>query len=595
MEELRTFSLLARGPQRRVTGYWLSTAILCCLVARPAFSQNVPVLVDVPADLRTPPFDVDRYLNLPPQFSASVYARVPGARFMALAPDGDVLVSQPWAGNILLLQPQDNGEAAVSVFASGLQSPHDMVFHRIGGTIYLYVAESNQVDRFVYNWRDRGAHDREVLITGLPSGSSPELRGAYAHELKNIAVDSSGRIYVSIGSATNADPSDRRASPMRGAIYQYQPDGSGGRLFAAGLRNAEGIRFIPGTDTLWAAVNNRDNIAYPFNDGSGLYGQLFPEYVDGHPPDEFTLVRDGGDYGWPYANPNPDTANGLDDMPFDPDFQNNRDGGLFSVSNFDGISKGIQAHSAPLGLTFLQETLLPDAYRQGAVIALHGSWNRSRFTGYKVIYFPWNPDSQRPWPQIDLVTGWLDENAQQYWGRPVATVVDHGGNLIVSDDASGTIYKISPASPLSFDTRTVSVVARNSGKCLQVQNRGPDNGVPIIQQTCDGSPGQLWNITARGGGTYSLTAIDGGKALDVTGGPDSTANGIPFQQWDYWGGDNQKFRILPNADGSFDVVANNSGKCLDVTGGPAAVGDGVPLQQWACWGGDNQKFRLVSH
>ncbi|MFL6414918.1 MAG: RICIN domain-containing protein [Bryobacteraceae bacterium] len=592
MEQLRILGLLAS--LKRLTRWALSCAGVLCLFAGGGFTQNLPVLIQVPADLRSPPFDTDRYLNVPPQFSVSLWARVPGARFMAVAPDGDILVSQPWAGNILLLQDQGDGEAAVSVFASGLELPHDMVFHGIGQTMYLYVAEANQIDRFVYNWRDRVAHNREILITGLPSASSPELGGAYAHQLKNMAVDSMGRLYVSIGSATNADPSDRFATPMRGAIYQYQPDGSGGRLFAAGLRNAEGVRFLPGTDSLWAAVNNRDNLAYPFDDGSGLFGQVLPGYIDNHPPDEFTSVRDGGDYGWPYANPNPDTANGLDDMVFDPDFQNNRDGSLFSVSNFDRISKGIQAHSAPLGLTFLQDTLFGEAYRQGAIIALHGSWNRSRFTGYKLIYFPWNSSSQLPGTQLDLVTGWLDENAQQYWGRPVATVVDHSGKLIVSDDMSGAIYKISPASPISFDARTVSLVASNSGKCLQVLNGAADNGVPILQQACDGSSAQLWNITARSGTTYSLTAVNTGKSLDVTGGPDATADGISFQQWEYWGGDNQKFRILPNADGTFSVVADNSGKCLDVRGGPAAVADGVPLQQWTCWGGDNQKFRLVS-
>ena len=591
MEQIRIHA--CRNRRRYLGKHILSTAGLFSLCSLHVLAQNGPVLVQVPAEFRTAPFDTDRYLNLTPQFTISVCARVPGARFMAVAPDGDILVSQPWAGNILLLQSQDNGNPAVSVFAPGLRLPHDMVFHRIGETMYLYVAESDQIDRFVYNWQDRAAHDREVLISGLPSASSSELRGAYAHELKNIAIDSAHRIYVSIGSATNADPSDRLATPMRGAIYQYQADGSGARLFAAGLRNAEGLRFLPGTDTLWAAVNNRDNIAYPFSNNASLYGQVFPTYVDSHPPDEFTAVRDGGDYGWPYANPDPDTGSGLDYTPFDPDFENNRDGLLFPITNFDRISKGIAAHSAPLGLTFLQDTVFPDAYRQGALIALHGSWNRSRFTGYKVIYFPWDSANQVPGPQMDMVTGWLEDNAHQSWGRPVATVIDQSGNLLISDDTSGTIYKISSVPAVSFDSRTVSVRADNSGKCVQVLSSSSENGGPIVQQTCDGSAGQLWTFTSRNPGTYSLTAAGSTQSLDVTGGPEAVANGTPFQQWQYWGGDNQKFRLIPLANGSINIVANNSGKCLDVTGGPAAVDDGIPLQQWACWGGENQNFHLV--
>jgi glucose/arabinose dehydrogenase len=424
------------------------------LLGLPALNADAPPgigtcgnLVHVPDSLRYAPFDTDRYLCLPPNFSISVYARIPDARFMALTPTGDLLISQPGAGKVSLVQQRADGTVAVSDFATDLYVPHDLVFHTVADQTYLYVAEGNGIDRFPYTWGDLTAHDKETLIRDLPSGSSPELRGAYAHELKNIAIDSNHRIYVSIASATNADPADRYATPSRGAIYQYAPDGSNGRLFAIGLRNAEGLRFVPGTDLLWAAVNNRDNLAYPYDDGSGNYGLVFQEYVNNHPPDEFTSVRDGGDYGWPFANPNPDTENGFDYMPFDPDQQNNPLGMFYSVFIFDRIAKGIQAHSAPLGLTFLQGTAFPAAYAQGALIALHGSWNRVPYTGYKLIYFPWNQETQSPGPQQDFITGWLDDNTQQYWGRPVATIVDLDGNLFISDDTSGTVYKLTYASP----------------------------------------------------------------------------------------------------------------------------------------------------
>jgi len=192
---------------------------------------------------------------------------------------------------------------------------------------------------------------------------------------------------------------------------------------------------------LWVAVNNRDNLAYPYNDRSGNYGKVIQSYVDNHPPEEFTQVRDGGNYGWPFCNPNPDTGKGLNNMPFDRDYQFNADGHV-DCSKIDRISKGIQAHSAPLGLTFLQNTNFP-LYQNGAAVTLHGSWNRTQKTGYKVAYFPWDSTNQMPGEQDDLVSGWLDEATPEVWGRPVDLVVDQQENLLISDDYSGTIYRLS--------------------------------------------------------------------------------------------------------------------------------------------------------
>ena len=278
-------------------------------------------------------------------------------------------------------------------------------------------------------------------MTNLPDSSSPEFHGSYAHELKNIALDANNKLYVSIGSSCNACLEDTVSSPIRGSIYQYNADGSNGRLFARGLRNAEGLAMLPGTNDLWVVVNNRDEIAYPFNDSNSKSGQVITSYVDNHPPEEFTHVRDGGNYGWPFANPNPDTSSGYDNMPFDLDVQFNADGHV-NLNSLDRINKGIQAHSAPLGLKFLQNTLFPVAYRSGAVVALHGSWDRAQKTGYKVIYFPWDTTTQLPNQQVDLVTGWLNDSDQTFWGRPVDVVVDLQGNLLISDDQSGTIYKL---------------------------------------------------------------------------------------------------------------------------------------------------------
>ncbi|WP_242054777.1 PQQ-dependent sugar dehydrogenase [Nostoc flagelliforme] len=411
-----------------------------------AFGQppdaSVETQLKVPYSMSYTPFNISRYLKVPPNFSASVYARIEKARFMAVAPNGDLLVSQPSKGKVLIVRPNGTKDPIISDFVTGLRKPHDIVFHKIGNTTYIYIAESHQINRFIYNSGDIVAQNRQIVVTGLPDSSTSELKGSYGHELKNIALDANHNLYVSIASACNACKEDTVSNPKRGAIYIYNADGTNQRLFAEGLRNAEGLAFVPGTNDLWVVVNNRDQIAYPFNDGSGNYGKIIPSYVDDHPPEEFTKVRDGGNYGWPFCNPNPDTPNGLNNMPFDRDYEFNADGSV-NCDAMDRITKGIQAHSAPLGLTFLQNTNFPSLYSSGVVTALHGSWNRQKKTGYKISYFPWNSTTNTPGDEIDLVNGWLIPGTEEVWGRPVDMVVDQQGNLLISDDYSGTIYKLS--------------------------------------------------------------------------------------------------------------------------------------------------------
>ena len=358
---------------------------------------------------------------------------------MAVAPNGDVLVSQPNAGKVTLLRPVAGGVSQSFTFASGLRTPHDIVFYAASGANYVYITETNQINRYRYVNGDTAAHDRQVIITGLPDS---QLIGGYAHELKNIAIGSDGHLYVSIGSSCNVCAEDTTSDPVRGAIYQYNADGTGGRLYARGLRNAEGVRFLPGTNSLWAVVNNRDDVPYPVQDSSGNYGHVIWPYVDNHPPDLLTAVRDGGNYGWPFCDSNPDK--GLDQMPFNQDFNTNQDGHV-DCGKMDVVTKGIPAHSAPLGLAFLGDTAFAEPYQNGAVVALHGSWDRTTKTGYKVIYFPWSKNTGLPGEQVDLATGWLDGASQSVWGRPVDTVVDATGSLLISDDAAGAIYRLTYA------------------------------------------------------------------------------------------------------------------------------------------------------
>ncbi|WP_420593745.1 NPCBM/NEW2 domain-containing protein [Deinococcus sp.] len=406
------------------------------------------VTVKVPSGLNAAPFDQSRTLKVPDGYAVSVYARIDKARFMQPLPNGDLLVSQPSTGKVMLVKPGANGAGAVSTFTQGLKNPHDMVLHTIGSTTYLYLAESNRVTRSVYQSGDTTRKSVQTVVDNLPDASTAELKGSYAHGLKNIALDSNHKLYVSVASATNQNPSDVTAAFKRAAIYQYNADGSGRRLFAQGIRNAEGLAFAPGSNDLWVVVNNRDNIAYPFhndwqNDGTGDdFGKVIQSYVDNHPPEEFIKVRDGGNSGWPYCNPNPDA--GLNNMPFDRDVENNADGSKLDCAKADRITKGIQAHSAPLGLSFWQGSNAPASLKGGALAALHGCWNCSAFVGHKVIAFPWTAGGL-PGQEQELVSGWVTNATSKIrWGRPVDVVPDASGNLLISDDFANAVYKLTP-------------------------------------------------------------------------------------------------------------------------------------------------------
>ena len=430
---------------------------------------------------------------------------------MAVAPNGDILVSQPYAGNVVLVRPHAGKDPEYFTFADGLNLPHDIVFHKIGSTTYLYISETDKIARYVYTLGDTAGRNREVVMSGLPDSSLPELHGSYGHALKNIALDTDHHLYVSIASSSNAWSGDAVSDPVRCAIYRSDADGKNRTLFARGLRNAEGLAFLPGINDLWVAVNNRDNLPYPYQDNTGWYGQVLSQYVDDHPPDEFTKVVAGANCGWPFANPNPDTLNGLDYPPFDPDYDNNRDWSQFGASTFRRVSKGIQAHSAALGLTFWQGSAAPAAWRNGATIALHGSWNRSRRTGYKVVYFPWNTDAQSPLTQADFVTGWLDEASQTQWGRPVDTAIDLDGNILISDDDSGTIYRLKPNLPPTT-SRAVGTLEAASGDADLTADRSQDWRLWSANQRKPDSPAN--GISSYGViGETTVTADNGTRTI----------------------------------------------------------------------------------
>ncbi|GIZ52270.1 PQQ-dependent sugar dehydrogenase [Noviherbaspirillum aridicola] len=414
--------------------------------ARQATSASVSQPLEVPQALAGGNLGTDRRLTVPEGFGIRVWARVNRARFMALAPNGDVLVSVPSEGRIVLLRDRGNETPQAFDFATGLTQPHDMVFHTIGATTWLYVAESNRVTRSVYASGETARAGAQTVVDGLPDGSLPGLQGNYGHELKNIALSPDNKLYVSIASACNACAEDTQSDPVRGAIYQYEADGSAPRLYARGIRNAEGLDFLPGTNTLWVTVNNRDEIRIPTDadvDGDGVsdLGKQLPRYVDENPAELFTPVREGGNYGWPFCNAQPNASMSNLGSVFDLDL--NPDNSVLDCGTIDRPAKGLRAHSAPLGFSFLQDSAVPAAWRGGAAVALHGCWNCSSLrAGYKVSWLPFD-GAGNAGAEIDLVTGFVtDPDARDAWGRPVDVIPDARGNLLISDDLTGAIYML---------------------------------------------------------------------------------------------------------------------------------------------------------
>lgn len=431
----------------------------------PPQAALVEVQVQVPSNFRNFPFDIPRSLVVPPGFEISVYTRLESPRYMTVSSNGDLLVSQPFKddarrnqGKIMLFRPTPSGIPDAFTFATGLTRAHDLVFHTIDGTEYLYIAETSRIRRCVYTPGQTSVNidTCEIIISGLPDARS-DISRSYGHELKNIALDSNNRLYVSIASACNACIEDTQANPIRGAIYIYTADGKNGQLYAQGLRNAAGLAIFPNSNQLWVTVPNRDDIRYPYKDdfdGQGStndYNTLVPSYIDNHPPDLLTDVTQGSNYGWPFcnANPglNPETFN-YDKMSFEIDVETNENETNFSCTTATTIRKGIQAHSTPLGLLFLHKTKVPEAYRNGLAVAYRGSapGSRSTKTGYKIAYFTWNQKDRLPGPgdEIDLVRGfdqWLDSENKAL-GRPVDVAVDNEGNMFISDDTAGAIYKL---------------------------------------------------------------------------------------------------------------------------------------------------------
>jgi glucose/arabinose dehydrogenase len=401
----------------------------------------------VPPALAAPPFDDPRDVLTPPGWRVEVWARVGGARLAAWTPEATLLVSLPGAGQVVELTP-GTGEAGVSerALVGGLDQPHGLAFD----ASTLYVAESDAIDAYTY--AKGQASGRRVIVDGLPDAKSPELGGHYAHALKSIVVGRDGWLYFSIGSTGNISAEDRNADPQRATIMRVRATGGAPEVYARGVRNGTGLA-VDSTGAVWTAVNNRDNVAYPFdrnyNGGGGSdQGRVLQSYVNDHPLEPLARLRSGRDLGWPYCNPDPDVDPGArgtpltySNRPFVRDVQTNPDGSKLDCAALPPVEQGLGAHSAPLGLSFVQSPALPAPYRQGALVGVHGSWNREPPRAPEVSFFPWRDGTLGP--QQTLLSGFQGADGSR-WGRPVMALPGPDGAIYVTDDDAGAIYRMTP-------------------------------------------------------------------------------------------------------------------------------------------------------
>jgi len=403
----------------------------------------------VPAPNAAAPFDQMRTLAVPAGWHVEVWARVDGARYALWTPSRTLLVTATGAGELLELVPRSNPAAppSVRVLAGGLNNPQGLAFDTLAKQRVLYVAESDRIDRYV--WRANGTLGRRtVVVSGLPDESTS---GDDVHRLKGIAVGPDHTIYVTVGSAWNANGLDTTATPPRGAVYSIDANGAHRRVFATGVRNGEGLAFAP-DGTLWTAVNERDNVPYPFHRPYGglgdAYGQVVQSYVNENPPDEVARLAAGRDLGWPFCNPSADIQPGdpragqdYDRPRFERDVQTNPDGRSLDCSKLVQVERPIPAHSAPVSLTFLEGSTLPARWRGGAVVGAHGSWDRNPPRAPAVLWLAWSTARRTLAAATPLVDG-FQAAAGQRWGRPVDAAPGPGGTLYVTDDTAGAVYRI---------------------------------------------------------------------------------------------------------------------------------------------------------
>lgn len=348
----------------------------------------------------------------PEGFVVTKYAdKLSSPRWFYVLPNGDILVSESQTNRkkspneIILLRDADkDGKAELrKTFMTGLNQPLGMLL--LNG--WFYVGNTDGVYRYPYKNGELQIKDSGQKILDLPAG------GYNNHWTRNLLANANGsKIYVSVGSGSNNAEHGMDNEKRRACILEINPDGTGERIFAGGIRNPVGMDWEPVTKTLWTAVNERDNLG----------DDLVPDYL--------TSVKDGAFYGWPYAYFGPNE---------DPRMKGQRPD-LVEKTIAPDVSLG--AHTASLGLAFYTKKVFPSKYHGGAFVGQHGSWNRSQFAGYKVVFIPFK--NGQPGEKQDFLTGFMaDETKDEVYGRPVGVIVLDDGSLLVADDSGGAIWRVS--------------------------------------------------------------------------------------------------------------------------------------------------------
>lgn len=351
-------------------------------------------------------------LQVPPGFHIEEYAsRLRDPRYLLVAPNGDLFVTESRSDQIRVLRDTDgDGKPDRNeVFVeSGLNQPFGIAFYPPGpDPKYLYVANTDGVIRFPYKSGDLHARGGAEKLDKLSGGGL--LQGG-GHWTRDIAFSADGkRMFVSIGSRSNV--SDDKGEADRARIFAFDPDGKNQKVYAWGIRNAVGIAVRPGSEELWMSTNERD----------GLGDNLVPDYI--------SRVEPGGFYGWPWF--------------YLGNHQDPRHQGAHPELANRAIVPDVlvQAHSATLNLCFYTGDQFPSDYRGDIFAAFHGSWNRSRRTGYKIVRVPLK-NGKATGEYEDFVTGFVTPDGN-VWGRPVGVAMAKDGSLFFSEDGNGTIWKVS--------------------------------------------------------------------------------------------------------------------------------------------------------